>query len=305
MKATTTTTSTPNFAAQIPINKDSTTKSSKPGVLKTTCAITAAIGSFSAFNALSSIAANKYLNESILKNNFQIPQDYYEKILESAKPNKKVTIIHNTEEIYSKTKEFYNILLHKKGLNKYPKLKNKIQAMILKPFKEAKEGRNSFFYPQTNSILINPKGKTQFAIFHEIGHALNCNNSKFCKNLQKLRTPSTVLIGGIAIATAIFKQKKEKSEKPESLFDKTTTFVKNNCGKIAFLSMTPILIEEGIATLKGNKLAKEFLSPDKLKELKRLNQKAYFSYILLALSLGASTYITSVIRDKIGATAKN
>lgn len=273
----------------------------KAGALRTTGAVAAAAGGFSAFYALSNAATKKYLNEVVLKNNLEIPQDLYEKILKAAKLDNKVTIPSNLKYLYNIHKAECTV---QKWLNNYPKLKEKLIDLKLVGLKEAAEGRNAFFNPHTNAILINPKGKMQFGIFHEVGHALNLNSSTLGKILQKSRTPFIAVLGGLAMFTALFKRKKAEGEKPEGTFDKATTFVKNNCGKIAFLGMTPILIEEAMATFKGEKLAKQLLSPDKLKELKTLNRKAYVTYAAGALALGAGTWLLSFIRDKIAAPKK-
>ncbi|MBQ2611149.1 hypothetical protein IJF81_02015, partial [bacterium] len=84
---------------------------------------------------------------------------------------------------------------------------------------------------------------------------MNANLSKFGKILQKCRPMALLAIPVSQIA--LWKTKKAPGEEPKNGLDKTTTFIKNNAGKLTFLAFLPTLLEEGLASVKGNKLAKK------------------------------------------------
>lgn len=159
-------------------------------------------------------------------------------------------------------------------------------------------GTNAFFLPSTNKIAINTKGSVNWAFFHEMGHALNKNCSILGKSLQKCRALPAVVIP-IILATALFKRKKVEGEKPQGTFDKITTFIKNNCGKLAFLGFAPILLEEGMASIKGQKLASKVLSGENLKTLKNLHGKAWLTYATVDTTVSLGIALGSKVRDFI------
>jgi hypothetical protein len=183
-------------------------------------------------------------------------------------------------------------------VKKIPILNRMLNRQLSNASAMTEAGVNAFFIPRANKIIINSKGKMNWAIFHEMGHAMNKNYGILGKVLAK-----TKIAGGIvamtAIATALFKRKKVDGEKPQGTFDKITTFVKNNCGTIALLGWTPTLLEEGLATIKGNKIASKVLSPDQLKTLKKLNGKAWLTYVGMAVGAALLATVGSKVRDSI------
>ena len=184
-------------------------------------------------------------------------------------------------------------------VNKYPKLKNFFNKKFDKISNTIISGRNACYIPRANTILIN-KDKMSWAAFHEMGHAMNKHMGGIGKVLHKLRAPM-VLLTSVALFTALFKRKKAEGEKPEGFFDKTTTFIKENAGKLAFAGMVPTILEEGLASIKGAKLAKNLLSPENLKKLNNLNARALLTYIGGATAAGLSAFVISKVRDAIAA----
>jgi hypothetical protein len=81
-------------------------------------------------------------------------------------------------------------------------------------------------------IMINTD-KLGSAAFHEMGHALNASGSKAMKALVIGRHISARFVP-VILAIGLLKSKKKDGEKPEGILDKTTTFIKNNAGKLAF-----------------------------------------------------------------------
>lgn len=172
-----------------------------------------------------------------------------------------------------------------------------IDGIFGKQVDAAIKGKNAFFLPKANLIAIN-KDKFSMSVFHEMGHAMNKHIGTLGKIMQKSRQPVMILTS-LAMMTALFKRKKAQGEEPKGWFDKTTTFIKNNCGKLAFLGFAPTLIEEGMASFKGAKLAKGLLSPDKLKLMNKFNGKAWLTYAAMAVGAGLGTTVVAKVRDAI------
>ena len=189
-----------------------------------------------------------------------------------------------------------------KWIKKFPKL----EKIVIKKLESAKtaiaEGKNACFVPNTNKIYVNTD-KMSYASFHEMGHALNKHASKIGKILQKSRQPG-MLLAVAAMFTAIFKRKKAEGEQPTGVVDKVTTFIKDNCGKLAFLGTLPTILEEGLASVKGAKLAKEVLSPKNYKLLNKFNGAAWLSYLGMGVGITAATVLASKVRDSIAKPEK-
>ena len=150
-----------------------------------------------------------------------------------------------------------------------------------------KEGFNAGFSPQINSVMINTE-KMGLTGFHEIGHSINFNNSKFWKAMQITRFASLPMVGLLSMI-ALCKRKKAEGEEPKGIIDKTTTFIKNNVGKLSFAAMVPMIAEEIKASQRGNKLAKELLKPELYEKVVKSNKYGALSYIATAalVSIGA------------------
>lgn len=156
-------------------------------------------------------------------------------------------------------------------------------------------GQNACYAPASKKIVV-PKA-LNLSFFREAGHAINANLSKFGKVLQKCR-PLSMLAAPIAMI-ALWKTKKAPGEKPTGVVDKTTTFVKNNAGKLTFAAFVPMLIEEGFATLRGNKYAKQLLKPSLAKKVAKTNAFGFATYALLATLTSVGIYLGTKVKDSI------
>ena len=188
---------------------------------------------------------------------------------------------------------------------------------LVNPIEQIKDGKNAAFlnqnlkncitkeiiYPK-NTILMHVKDLSG-AAFHEIGHALNYNFSKFGKALQIMRTPLTILASCIALYGAFTNNSKPEEGKELNKKQKIKNFIRNNAGKLSFAAMLPILLEEGMATFKGQKLANQLLSKDMAKIVSKSNKIGGLTYILNALVLGAGAFATVKIKDHIVAKKEN
>ena len=208
------------------------------------------------------------------------------------------------------TKDFYD---------KYVKITDEIFGNVpkkvkdvlnsLNPFAAAYNGKNAFFNPKTSPIIKEfmniednavyvAKNKLPLATFHELGHAINYNSSKIGKALQGMRYPAMALAGLLG-AIALFKAPKAEGEKPKGFFDKATTFIKNNVGKLTFIAMVPMIIEEGLASGRAAKWAKKLLSPELAKKVNKVNALGFATYVGGAAVAGIAAWAGTKVRDKI------
>lgn len=160
-----------------------------------------------------------------------------------------------------------------------------------------KYGQNAGYNPDTNAVYINMK-KMGTSAFHEMGHAINFNSSKFWKGMQVARLPLMIL-GGLIPTIALCKRKKVEGEEPKNVFDKVTTFIKENVGKLTTLTFVPIIAEELKATARGNKLAKQVLTPDLAKAVVKTNRYGALTYVLSAVGAGVAAYAANKVKDAI------
>lgn len=159
-----------------------------------------------------------------------------------------------------------------------------------------KAGKNAMFEPVSNKMLLPGKG-LEMCVFHEMGHAANKNLSMIGKVLQKSR-PLTALTLPIALI-GLFKTKKAPGEKSKGFMDRATDFVKNNAGKLTLLTFVPVLIEEAMASINGEKFAKQVLRSELVKKMSKANKVAYLTYAGMATATSVGVALAVKVRDKI------
>lgn len=160
-----------------------------------------------------------------------------------------------------------------------------------------KNGDNAGFVPKSNSVHINVE-KLGTSGFHEIGHAINYNSSKFWKTMQKMRVPMMKVAAFLPLV-ALFKRKKAEGEEPKGRFDIVTTFIKENVGKLTSLAFVPIILEELKASARGNKLAKELCSPELHKQVVKSNRYGALTYVAMGVFAGVAAFAANKVRDAI------
>ncbi len=170
------------------------------------------------------------------------------------------------------------------------------------PIKSAGAGKNAFFTNKAisgyagNSILLN-KDKMSTAVFHEIGHAINYNNSKFWRFMQGMRTPAMALAAGLALFGAFTNKAEAKDGKELTTGQKVKNAIRNNAGKLAFAAMIPMLAEEGMASIRGCKWANSNLPKELAKKVLKTNICGYASYLGNAVALGLAALTAVKIKD--------
>ncbi|MCD8024671.1 MAG: hypothetical protein LUE64_03980 [Candidatus Gastranaerophilales bacterium] len=173
---------------------------------------------------------------------------------------------------------------------------------IFDPVYAASKGKNAFFTPKgvsrfaPNSVVIN-REKFAAGQFHELGHAFNYNNSAVWKKIQGLRTPCMALASGLAIFAAGTKNQEPKEGEELKKSQKATNFVRKHSGALAFLAMTPVLAEEGMASHRGCKWVKQLLPENLANHVKKTNGAAYISYVAAAAGLAIAAQAATKIKD--------
>ena len=171
--------------------------------------------------------------------------------------------------------------------------RNKIKTMAM--------GRNACFIPFTSQILVN-KEKMGITTFHEIGHAINRYGKGIRKILAKSRAISFFALPAV-LGIGLVTPKREEGNEYKNPIGKTATFIKEHCGLLAGLSLLPIIIEEGVASINGAQLAKKVLDKNMYKKLNKYNAMAFSSYVLGAITVGLGSAIAVYIKDKVSGTA--
>lgn len=167
-----------------------------------------------------------------------------------------------------------------------------------------KSGSNAFCLSKTNKIII-PDKSLQTTVFHEMGHALNANSGAITKGLQKCRGLSKQIPQLILLISLLNKTKTtDETDKSDSIFKKGSNFIKRNAGKLAFITSLPTVLEEGIASLRGQKVAKNLvkegsLSKDLYKKVKISNLAGFSTYLIAALAFGWGVKKAVEVKDKI------
>ena len=174
----------------------------------------------------------------------------------------------------------------------------KLQAMVFK------EGNNACYLPYTNKI-ITPDKSLQTSVFHEMGHALNNNGGSILKNLQKCR-PLALIAPSVILMISLFNKRKttDKPKENDSKIQKGADFVKKNASVLTGLSFLPMFLEEGIASLRGQKIAKNLIKDEKLskelfKKIKLTNIAGFSTYLLSGIITAVAIYLSIKAKDAI------
>lgn len=223
---------------------------------------------------------------------------------------KGVKILFITKENLDKTADkLTDALLNTKLVKVLKKIIDKdaitigIKGKYINILNSVMEGENAFYYSTINGIILSGKNKgAQLASFHEMGHALNHNCGKLSKVLQNVRTPIGKIAPTVILISALG-LKNKKNEIDENGQKKTglRQFIKNNAGSLIALTQLPAVLEEGIASLKGQKMAKQVLvnSPGLLKKIRLTNFTGFATYLMRTATLIALTEGAIKIKDDI------
>lgn len=163
--------------------------------------------------------------------------------------------------------------------------------------KDTSEGKNAFCALGKNgkkSIISVNLHKNAQTIFHEFGHAVNAASNDYktiLQNARKLR----LMVPSIFFASLVTQRK----DNPVTKQDKAINTLKDNCGIIAAACSVPTVVEEGLASINGAKLAKNVLDEKMYKNLNKYNLKAWSTYVVSTALMGLGVQIGVTIKDKL------
>ena len=184
---------------------------------------------------------------------------------------------------------------------------------MISPIDATANGKNAFFFGDgskrellafelqgidKNSVCVN-KDKLPLATFHEMGHAFNFNNSKFWKSMQKVRSPLMIAGSLMCLLPAFTKEHKAKEGEELTRKQKFVNGLRKASPFLAVASFVPMVAEESMATIRGNKWAKEVFkdAPELAKKVAKSNKWGLVSYVVTALAAGFGTWVAKKVKD--------
>ncbi len=257
-----------------------------------------------ATNGYPKMVCGKYLFKKLKQNAESVDNELIRRAISDA--FEKSGLRKNNVELVDVPKQITHEKLYTYFSNEFPKLLRNnpiVKKMVIENGVNAIEnGNNAIYARKSGKILVNIE-KLGIAFFHEMGHAINYNQSKFWRGAQKARTPLAIT-GAVLPAVALCKRKKVEGEKPKNPIDRATTFIKNNIGKLTTLTIVPIVAEELKASQRGNKMAEKLLSPEAFKTVKNTHKLSAISYISIAILAGLGANVANKVKDKIASPKK-
>ena len=190
--------------------------------------------------------------------------------------------------------------------NPIKSITNKIKNPKLKSFAEknfenltkVRNGDKAFFSTLENKIIL-PESKLSLTSFHEMGRALNCNESKIWSTVQCLRWPVKLLAPAVASAALFMNKKEETPDHKLTMRDKAINGFRAAAPYMVAAACLPEIAEEIIASIKGHKIAKSVLPKELTKKVVKSNAINAGTYIVSAAALALGTAIGVKVKDKV------
>ena len=241
-------------------------------------------------------------------------------------------------KIFDISKEDYNKLFNEKyeNINSYydkkiEQTKNPIRKFFLKYQKkkslkaakaldkETVRGKNAYYrevsrmvdengikkLKKDKKIIINME-KTPIYLFHELGHAKNFMDTRLSIAMKSVwknsifQRNATIFLLTTSLLTKPETNKDTAANKEhKNPLYPLGLFIKNNCGKLMTLILVPTVLEEGLASLNGQKMGKEVLKGKDLNVLTKSHLKSFAGYSAWAAGAGIAVYLANKVRDKI------
>lgn len=165
-------------------------------------------------------------------------------------------------------------------------------------------GLNASFDFQKNTVNINDK-LLYSAVFHEIGHSADFHSKAtlplfILRIISQLSTVVLPIIPLTLLNIGFFGSNKKKAQENKTeKSNKATNFIHNNAGKLTFLCFSPVIAEEALASLRGLKFAKKYLTPEQNSIHVKNQMKALSTYALTGVIISAAVALGIYVKDKI------
>jgi len=231
------------------------------------------------------------------KNVNEITENVIKEAQEKDKERREKQLNKLKEYFRKRGKEYKPSKAEKKIDEWLKKFTDRMNRKMRKHLKEIAKGENACYAPDVQKVLLN-KEKMGFSTFHELGHGISWHSHGFRKFNAVLGNFTPFAIP-LLLAVGLLKNKKKDKQENKGFWNKITTFIKNNCGLLAGACFVPVLIEEGLASHSGAKMAKTVLNKNMYKKLIKLQKTAYSSYILGTLITMGMVTLAVKLRDKI------
>lgn len=240
----------------------------------------------------------KYTNYDFLK----IMRGNYNEIRKLSSTSKKDKKAINAIKEELKNNKQINQILKNSSLNKYISESDMLDIAAKSVAQVFKTGSNAAYLQNANKIIL-PDKILQTSVFHEMGHALNNNGGKLLKYLQMAR-PLANKLPGIILTTSLLNKRKTTDKPSDNKAEKVLDCVKKNAGKLTTLAMLPMVLEEGIASIRGDKIARNLVKSGKitkelLKKVRLTNAAGFCSYTLLLATTALSAKLAIKVKDNI------
>lgn len=210
------------------------------------------------------------------------------------------------EESYKKLKCIKE-RMNKAGYFEKAYLRKKLKRTLLAVQFENKEvlkGKNASFNwgIGNKKVYINTKnGMHMFP--HELGHALNhrilgkCGQRIVYGVLRNRKVSGNMLRLTLLTSLLVNNKKERKNNDSSNIIIRGIHFIKDHCGKLAFLALTPLVIEEGMASVNGQRMSKKYFDKDIMKIITKSHLHSFASYLRFPVTAAISMYAANIVRD--------
>ncbi len=163
------------------------------------------------------------------------------------------------------------------------------------------DGSNAYYWVKKGAVVINMDKKPVY-LFHEFGHAIDYSINGVKQSMSSIwRNPTLkkLLFGSVLLTSLLTNPKSKEDLENASNGEKFIQSVKKNSGLIVGAFLVPSTLEEIIANLNGQKLAKEFVPKAHMPRVTRSHIHSAVGYLLYPIFVGGGMYLANKVRDKI------
>lgn len=169
------------------------------------------------------------------------------------------------------------------------------------------DGLNAYYWVKKGAVVINMDKKPVY-LFHEFGHAIDYSINGVKQSMSSIwRNPTLkkLLFGSVLLTSLLTNPKSKEDLEKANNREKFIQSVKKNGGLIVGAFLLPSTIEECLANINGQKLAKEFVPKVHMPRVSKAHINSAIGYILSPIFVGGGMYLANKVRDKISQNGLN